>query len=142
MNKVCLLSANPVGQGAIEGLIARVPNNDWEALDKREAAYLRHPVGHLVKPSTKPNNIQAYSVPQKDYQANAEPKPILLSYLDVVLMGYDKVFGREGVMRFIETTDNWEHPIQNDRANPLYPRHQPLSQNDQAWIDDILKKLP
>lgn len=140
--KFCFLSANPIGQGAIDGLIARVPNDDWQALDIRETSYVRHPVGNLVDPPTVAEEIQAYSVPPKTYDITSEPKPILLSYLDVVLMGYDRVFGRDGVTKFIHTTDSWERPILNDRSAPIYPRHQTLSPTDQVWIDELLKTLP
>lgn len=138
----CYLSANPVGHGVIDGLIARVPNDDWQALDEREAGYLRHPVSDLVESKARAENIQVYSIPSSDYEIDQAPKPILLSYLDVVLLGFDKVFGRQGVERFIETTDNWLRPILNDRAQPIYPRHQALQHDEQIWIDELLKKLP
>lgn len=139
---VCFLSANAIGHGAIDGLIARVPNDDWVALDERETSYARHAIGHLIDPENAAHQIQVYSVPPQDYEIDTPPKPILLSYLDVVLLGFDTVFGREGVKAFIETTDNWERPIINDRANPIYPRHQPLKKDDQAWIDPLLAELP
>lgn len=135
-------SANQQRQDTIDGLIASVPDNDWQALDEREFSYTRHPVGHLVEPPTISEHIQTYSVPTKDYQTDVAPKPILLSYLDVVLLGYKTVFGPEGALRFITSTDNWDRPIFNDRSNPIYPRHQALSSKEQLWIDQLLEKIP
>jgi len=58
----------------------------------------------------------------------------------VVFSGYEKVFGRDGVKRFIATTDGWERPIFNDRADPIYPRHQTLPDRERAWIDALLSE--
>lgn len=46
---------------------------------------------------------------------------VLLSYLDVVVQGYFREFGRKGVVHFFEMTEGWHAPVLNDRANPIYP---------------------
>lgn len=136
----CFLSALPVEGGSIEGLVARVPNADWAALDKREASYRRQKIEHSVRCDGLTGDIHVYSVPREDFDLAASPKAILLSYLDVVFSGYEKVFGRDGVKRFIATTDGWERPIFNDRADPIYPRHQTLPDRERAWIDALLSE--
>ncbi|MBS3158349.1 gamma-glutamylcyclotransferase [Candidatus Woesearchaeota archaeon] len=45
--------------------------------------------------------------------------PIAQSYLDVVVAGCLE-FGDEFAREFIATTQGWEHPWVNDRANPRY----------------------
>ncbi|MEY8843070.1 gamma-glutamylcyclotransferase, partial [Cribrihabitans sp. XS_ASV171] len=68
--------------------------------------------------------------------------PILLSYLDVVVQGYLRVFGVDGADRFFATTDGWESPILDDRAEPRYPRHRRLKDEERAFVDDRLSRLP
>lgn len=127
------LTAVPAPHDAIEGLIAGIPGGDWAALDLREEGYDR-----LVTPLP---GVMIYSVP--DY-GPIDPQgldPILLSYVDVVFQGYLTEFGPAGLDRFVETTDGWEIPIRDDRAAPLYPRHQRLSGEETARVDAILRAL-
>jgi len=59
----------------------------------------------------------------------------LLSYLDVVVQGYEQVFGEAGVAAFFASTDGWDAPILNDRDAPQYPRHQPLATVQRDLVD-------
>ena len=63
---------------------------------------------------------------------------MLLSYLDVVVQGYLREFGEQGVQRFFDTTDGWDAPVLNDRADPVYPRHRTLNEQERALVDDML----
>lgn len=138
----CFLSAHHVLEGAIDGLIARVPVGDWAALDARELGYTRHPVRPLIVSERETSDIQVYSVPPETHEKDVTPKAILLSYLDVVFTGYREVFGEDGVHRFVETTDGWERPVLDDRAAPIYPRHLHLDDRDLSFIDRTLSELP
>jgi hypothetical protein len=64
-----------------------------------------------------------------------------LSYIDVVVQGYLREFGEEGVARFFATTDGWDAPVADDRADPIYLRHQTLTRAERAlvdrWLDDL-----
>ncbi len=126
----------------IAGLMAEVPNADWEALDAREYAYDRvldsdnidH--DHPAQP-----DIAIYQVPDTAQSGVTETHPILLSYLDVVFQGYIQEFGTAGAEAFIATTDGWNAPILNDRAAPIYPRHQMLSTSERSFVDNALLSL-
>lgn len=141
--KVAYLSVERAAGTEIDGLIAAVPGGDWVALDQREAAYDRVRLG--------PDEIR-HGLPSDPeislYQVAAETAPrtrdhpILLSYLDVVVQGFARVFGRSGVSRFFETTAGWDIPILDDRANPRYPRAQPLDPAERAIVDWELARLP
>ncbi|MBV0910994.1 gamma-glutamylcyclotransferase family protein [Anianabacter salinae] len=123
----------------IEGLIAGVPGNDWAALDTREAGYGRHHVTETVAhPVDRPLAVQVYAVPRASFLAVEAPAPILLSYLDVVVQGYLREFGEDGVHRFFGTTEGWDRPVRDDRAAPLYPRHQTLTPDERALVTDLL----
>lgn len=136
---LAFLTAVPCSDTAIDGLIAEVPGADWQALDEREFAYDRLPASHAVEHTLggRPE-ISVYAVPPERQNRGSERHPILLSYLDVVLQGYLRVFGETGVRDFIATTDGWEAPILNDRAAPAYPRHQPTSAAERALFDGLI----
>jgi hypothetical protein len=134
------LTAVPCPATEIEGLVAPVPGADWAALDTREAGYDRHPAGPgLTVEALNGVAPQIYAVsPAAD---TGDGGPILLSYLDVVLQGYLLEFGRQGVRRFMDTTDGWDTPVLNDRIQPRYPRHQRLSDDEIALVDAELARL-
>ena len=87
------LSVMPEPGTQIAGLIASVKSDDWAALDAREAAYTRHDVsGVVVHGGPEAAEIAMYVVP---FGADAPAlAPIQLSYLDVVVQGYDAVLAR------------------------------------------------
>lgn len=126
----------------IQGLIAEVPNADWQALDAREEAYER-----LVETKNVEHDLDGiseiaiYSVPARNLKTGPAARPILLSYLDVVLQGYWDVFGTEGAEQFIATTDGWQTPVLDDRHAPIYPRAQILSAEQTRLVDDTLAGL-
>lgn len=128
------LTGVPDAGSAIDGLVARVPGGDWAALDLREEGYLRHPVAveGIVRAA------QVYAVPPRSMVVQDPPAPILLSYLDVVVQGYLREFGPGGAEDFFATTDGWEIPVHDDRAAPLYPRHQVLSSAERGLVDRLL----
>ena len=135
------LTATPAPGHRIEGLIAEVPGADWAALDEREVFYERIAADQVSHPLTGEAEIQMYHSPEHLNAAAGVLKPILLSYLDVIVQGYLGEFGEDGVTRFFETTDGWEAPVLNDRAAPLYPRHQALSVNERGLTDHWLGRL-
>ena len=116
----------------IDGLTAEVPMGDWEALDAREAGYLR---------STLPEGPSIYHIPEGLHAAPDRAHPILLSYLDVVVQGYLAEWGEDGVARFFATTDGWDAPIRDDRAAPVYPRAQALTASETALVDGWLARV-
>jgi hypothetical protein len=142
LRPVAFLTAEPDPTTTIEGLIAAVPGSDWAALDAREAAYDRHPVCETVQHDLSPRPpVSVYAIPQHNRRAPTEAFPVLLSYLDVVVQGYAREFGADGVARFFATTTGWEAPILDDRASPIYPRHQRLSTAERAMTDAHLHSL-
>lgn len=141
LREVAFLSAVPCAQSTIDGLIAEVPGADWAALDQREFAYERLPASDKVQHRLEGvREISVYAVAAEKRNGVTEQHPILLSYLDVVLQGYLRVFGEAGVHGFIATTDGWDSPILDDRAAPRYPRHQLLSRGEQQLFDELISK--
>lgn len=140
---VSFLSAVPAKDGVLHGLIAAVPQGNWSALDEREQAYFRSPVEHgtLTCNLDRPPVVQIYQANPDYVDPVVSRKPILLSYLDVVIQGYLRVFGQEGVESFFATTQGWDKPVRDDRAAPVYARAQSLSRGETALVDRHLERV-
>ncbi len=135
------LSVIPDPDTTISGLIAAVPGNDWSALDARETGYARLDSGEaVIHPLVPAPPVAHYAVPASEQGATSR-NTIILSYLDVVVQGFLREYGEDGVRDFFDTTDGWDTPILNDRAAPQYPRHQPLTAAETALVDDHLTRL-
>lgn len=142
LRPVAFLTAIPDPGSEIDGMIAHVPKDDWAALDQREWAYDRIPVTAAVThPLTRPVEIAVYAVPAGRHTEPTDRYPVLLSYIDVVVQGYLRAYGTDGADRFFATTDGWQTPVVNDRAEPRYPRHQQLKPEETAFVDDRLAAL-
>ena len=128
LRDIAFLSAEPVTGGEVWGLSAAVPNQDWTALDAREAGYARI----NLTPDT-----ALYSV-QKDNFDHSTRGVILLSYLDVVIQGYEDRFGPAGIAHFFDTTDGWDVDVIDDRTAPQYPRAQDVPTDLQRMVDQHL----
>lgn len=139
---VPFLTGVPCADSEIDGLVALVPGADWAALDLREEGYRRHVIdAGLQAEAPHPVAAQIYAVPPESMVYPQERAPILLSYLDVVIQGYLREFGEAGALAFFATTDGWDTPLRDDRADPLYPRHQRLSASERGFVDDQLQAL-
>ncbi len=137
LQEPAFLSVEPCENTTLFGVTAQVPNDDWNALDARETGYARRDVTHLIDDVV--HNTAVYEVEHHHFEEPAI-RPILLSYLDVVVQGYFRVFGEDGPKHFFETTHNWG-PILNDRDAPRYPRTRQLSDEETAIVDAYLKDI-
>ena len=130
-----VLTAVPCPGTSIEGLIAAVPDSDWQALDAREGAYDRiDAAGHVTHDLTPAPPLAIYWIPEDKHPAATTRQPVLLSYLDVVIQGYLREFDTDTARRFFDTTDGWGGVL-DDRARPVYPRHQQLTDDERAFVD-------
>lgn len=140
--EMAFLTAEPCEGVAIDGLIAAVPGADWAALDLRETGYDRVPLAQgLTHEAANVGEIAVYQIPADKFGPSDGQRPILLSYLDVVVQGYMQVFGTGGGQHFFDTTVGWDGPILDDRAAPRYPRAQLLQADETAFVDRALADL-
>ena len=130
---VAFLSVEP-HDTTLHGITAAVPNDDWAALDLREHAYTRRDVSGQFATQT-----AVYEADPAHTQDPSIGHPILLSYLDVVIAGYDALMP-DGAAHFFDTTTGWG-PVIDDRADPIYPRAQPLDGAIKAVVDGALTAL-
>lgn len=135
---VAFLTAVPDPASEIDGLVAGVPDDAWDALDLRERSYLREVASNVAHALGEEAQVWLYHAPSHLHRPHSEAHPILLSYLDAVVQGFFREYGAEGVRRFFATTDGWDAPILNDRAAPRYPRHQPLTAEETELSDSCL----
>ncbi len=139
--KICYLTAVPAADDYVEGLIAGVPGGDWAALDHRERAYQRHDASHHVSHGAgRDLDVAIYAIAEDQHHPPTEDNPVLLSYIDVVVQGYLREFGHDGVQHFFETTEGWHAPVLDDRAAPVYSRHQKLSEEERHLVDAGISK--
>ncbi len=142
LREVAFLSVARDEGGWIDGLIAPVPDADWHALDIREGAYDRVAAEHMVDhPLRHRPQIAVYSVPDTHPNAASGGHHLLLSYIDVVVQGYLREFGAGGAQHFFDTTDGWDAPVLDDRADPRYPRACLLSGEERDIVDAALARL-
>jgi hypothetical protein len=92
--------SRPVKDVEIDGLILGVPGADWRTLDDREAAYDRVMTVEVVRALDWRPEVSIYTIPDGRHGAPDRTHPVLLSYVDVVVQGYLREFGEEGVARF------------------------------------------
>jgi hypothetical protein len=134
------LSVVPDAGAQIDGLVARVPGNDWAALDIRETGYQRHALGAGAFAQGPVRPAQIYAIAPQDGHPASHDAPIKLSYLDVVVEGFALEFGLDGVARFFDTTTGWA-PVLDDRAAPHYPRARPVAAHLRDVVDGYLQNL-
>lgn len=139
LRPVAFLSVEPDPESTITGVVAQVPGGDWAALDLREHAYLRRDVTHQISHPAPHGPTAVYAVDSGLLAPPGTAHPILLSYIDVVVQGYLRLYGTEGAAHFFATTHGWNVPILNDRAAPRYPRSQTLDASETAIVDAALK---
>ena len=141
MRRVAYLTVVPDPVTEIDGLIAEVPYDNWQALDQREAAYDRVDAAHQVThPLPHTPEISVYAIPDGKHGHPTEAGPVLLSYIDVVVQGYLREFGEAGAIHFFSTTDGWDAPVIADRKDPRYPRHQRLTPSERDLVDHHLSE--
>lgn len=156
-----VLSVEPSSGSAIEGMLVTIDKDELPALDERESGYDRlslpidlfaavtkpshnppdestpHKLADLLKPGL--DKIYMYaSANQQAFDATAE-FPLLQSYVDCVMAGYETEFGIDGIHRFMQTTRGWHAPMIKDRAQPRYLRSVSLSVEQAARYDQMIK---
>jgi len=141
--KVCALSAAPRSGAEIEGVLVFDSRDNLAALDQREIDYRRVPIAlppaDVAVPTAEMETFIYVSTGDQNRWGSAE-YPIWRSYVDCVLAGYIDVWGAAGAARFIASTEGWDAPLLDDRANPRYPRAVVLSDAVRVTIDGLLER--
>jgi cation transport protein ChaC len=136
--RVCALTVSRQENEHIEGVFLRCRKHELRYFDEREIGYRRVPLTRsdvLSSKSNLPEELYIYTSNPKFYRTGDLQYPIWLSYAEVVIYGYLKVFGEIGADRFIQSTKGWTTPVLDDRRQPRYPRVTELSEETRALIE-------
>lgn len=128
----------------IHGVVVQMPREDLADLDAREAGYerLALPIDQFAFEAGEPSGVTTIHVYRSLSPAIANTRyPILRSYVDCVLAGYQTRFGDDGLRHFLSTTDGWHGSMLDDRAAPRYPRAVALSADAVRHYDELLTPL-
>ena len=126
---------------AIDGVVVEIPAAALAALDAREANYDR-----LALPReafSLPDSVRADTVfvyrSREARRAGADADhPVLQSYVDCIMAGYLERFGPAGLDAWLASTGGWEAPLEDDRAEPRYPRAVRLPAETLGRFDALL----
>ena len=144
-----MLSVKSDIESEIDGLVITDFARNLASVDERERNYNRELLAteSLVDPdSLEIAKFDGINYPSAsvyvaksilDFSQNNECN-ILRSYLDAVMQGYLNKFGHEGVERFVNSTDNFEVGIREDRKNPRYPRAVTTTIKEQNLFDRLV----
>lgn len=139
---LAFLSVKPSQDARIEGMLVQDYSSSLPALDEREALYDRVQLeaDAIRLGDTAPSDAdQSYLYVAQPQQAPVEEPPkILRSYLDVVFQGYLHHFGEGSLARFVETTDNFDFQVLEDRDTPIYPRTVKCTDDELKLFDGIV----
>ena len=136
----CALSIREDPGKEIWGVMVREPRTRLEELERREKRYRK--VGSLgvsfrcdLAQDEGPGDLFVFVAAPGHYRWGTETHPILQSYLDCVLAGFYRLWGKDGIEHFLETTEGWHVPILRDRHAPVYPRAVMLDEQVRDAID-------
>lgn len=140
--KVCALTASRSQGRKLQGVLIRCTAAELHEVDLREIGYQRDRLESSdIEIETAADDKFIYRSKSNCYRDGDENYPLWLSYIEVVLFGYLRVFGEEGVDQFIATTSGWDTPVLDDRLNPIYPRAGQLTPNIRSLIDRKLESV-
>ena len=142
----CTLTVIPDPAGAILGTVIAQPKHHETALHEREAHYQRRALDESTvdwlddRPAEWPDPFIHVGI-SEHHRRGGKGHPVLLSYVDTVIAGFQHEFGEDGPRHFAETTLDWHVPVLNDRKAPHYSRAISLPDEELAKVDDLLAGL-
>lgn len=139
----CALSIRPEPGAEICGVMVREPKARLAALEQREQRYQKiegqGPAFSCdAQRAPGPEDLFVFAAAPEHRRWGSATHPILQTYLDCVLAGFDRLWGEAGIAHFLDTTDGWHVPILRDRAAPRYPRAVQLDEATRGRIDRAL----
>ncbi|KLV08888.1 hypothetical protein ABT56_01345 [Photobacterium aquae] len=139
-----------MGKGHCNGVLVEVDEAALAQFDLREKGYTRV--------ALEPGQIETFDRAQSALNCfnrelplwvytkdETEPPcqhwPIMQTYVDTVLAGclsISPIFAKT----FVETTNGWHYPRENDRHQPKYGKHAGVEREHLAHIDQLLAQIP
>ena len=138
------LSIKEAPDTRIAGALVELTDGALERLDERERGYERLELdGGLIEllDGTRVDSFYVYRSLSERPEDGHIRNPILRSYMDVVMQGYQDNFGLDGLSDFMATTENWIGSVDEDRHQPKYVRAVPLRSGEAPRFDDLLNQV-
>ncbi|MGF1726999.1 gamma-glutamylcyclotransferase family protein [Photobacterium nomapromontoriensis] len=128
-----------VGEGMCNGVLVSVDKSALAQFDQRERGYnrieldpMQFETPHLFD-TNQPIWVYTKSLPEPPCMI----KPIMQTYVDTVLCGCLSI-SDDFAKTFIDTTQGWHHPLENDRHQPKYGNFAGVRNEHIAHIDRLL----
>ncbi len=144
LKKIALLNIHRNPSSDIDGLLIIEKLANLPALDEREHAYekIQLTKSDFIFENSLPDklvdlSIHVYVCPAVEHGDTSIS--ILRSYLDVVMQGFHREYGKTGLGKLLDSTDGFELQINEDRFSPVYTRHQEISDQETAIFESFLK---
>ncbi|WP_367714591.1 gamma-glutamylcyclotransferase [Nitratireductor sp. GISD-1A_MAKvit] len=141
-SSLALLSVRRDPDSVIDGLLVIDQAQNLPSVDLREQLYRRVP---LVLADLELSGSLPRGCPVYVYEASMVHPPVRLdiiqSYLDAVLQGFLREFGRGGVERFIAETEGFDARLIADRKKPNYPRSVVLGAEEEVYFDALIAQI-
>jgi hypothetical protein len=126
----------------VNGVLALLPDDSLERLDRREAQYDRTELSWTAIESLgepPPEGTVVTYVPRSVSEPDAD-HPIIRSYVDVTLSGCLE-YGLDFACEMVTSTHGWsEHHFEDDRDAPRYPHHEAHAPTE--VLDALLRTVP
>ncbi|EAP94717.1 gamma-glutamylcyclotransferase [Vibrio splendidus] len=128
-----------LGEGQVNGVLLEVDDIALTEFDRRERGYHRIELkASQIESQNEFKQDQSIWVYIKDeIQAPCENSPIVQTYVDTVLAGCLEV-SESFAAHFVQHTQGWHHPLENDRHQPKYGNLAGVSDHHHSVIDGLI----
>ncbi|MCW8331215.1 gamma-glutamylcyclotransferase [Photobacterium sp. SDRW27] len=109
------------GEGSCNGVLVKINHDSLIDFDRRERGYRRIELDPATISATGGGLLTdpVWVYVKTDPEPPCEVQPIMQTYVDTVLAGCLSI-SRQFTETFVETTQGWHYPFENDRHQPKY----------------------
>lgn len=127
------------GEGQVNGVLLEVDDQALAEFDRRERGYHRIELrpDQVASQQTLIQGVPIWVYVKNDIEAPCHNSPIVQTYVDTVIAGCLEV-SESFAAHFVEHTQGWQHPLENDRHQPKYQNLAGVSAHHHSIIDDLL----
>lgn len=130
------------GDGVCNGVLVKVDEKSLQLFDHREKGYRRIELDPTQLEGLQPieGHLPVWVYTKADHEPPCHIQPIMQTYVDTVLAGCLSI-SSSFAKTFVDTTQGWHHPLENDRHEPKYGNHAGVRDDHLARIDQLLAQV-
>ncbi|MGF1685494.1 gamma-glutamylcyclotransferase [Photobacterium japonica] len=131
-----------LGDGQCNGVLVRVDDEGLACFDQRERGYQRVQLdpAQVVTHLGHDVDLPVWVYTQSQLTPPCPLSPIMQTYVDTVLAGCLSI-SEQFAKEFVETTQGWHYPFENDRHQPKYGNHAGVEADHLAYIDRLVARV-